>query len=229
MINEIKEIKKRFSEQWEKGLPQLGLYRKKRLCKIIGPLVVGIELMDLRGGEEYKPCFVCYSLSKNTIEECLDTPAVLFEFRDRKGFQLGIPYLKHDAMFPDALDCVKMQLPFKLDGDVFLTDVLNLVDKYAKMPPLSAAPTSYLQARLQEFRFELIIFAGSNEQMRDELDRIRKTSWDVPHFNLWKADVKTWLEGLEQKVNNRAGLLARIEKNKNDKSLEKLPRSEIIP
>jgi hypothetical protein len=228
MTNQIKEIKKKVNEQWREGLSPLTLYRERKFYKLIGPFVAGVELIDLRAGDEFRPCFVCYSLSKDTIGECLDAPAIFFEFRDRKGFQLGIPYLKHDAMFPEALDCVRMQLPFKVDGDVFLTDVLDLVDKYAKMPPLSAAPTSYLQARLQEFRLEIIIFAGDNEQMQHELDRIRRVSWDVPHFNLWKVDVKIWLQGLENKVNHRSELLSRIEKNKNDKSLEKLQRSKIL-
>jgi len=70
-MRNLREIKEMVNEDWQKAFPQLTLYARNRFYKIVGPLVVGFELINIPRTEDYRPHFVCYPLWKNNIQECL--------------------------------------------------------------------------------------------------------------------------------------------------------------
>jgi hypothetical protein len=107
-----KKIKDKINADWQEGLPLLSLYALNRLYRIVGPIIIGIDLIKLPRTEEYRPHFVCYPLWKHSIEECLKSPFILIEFKNKKGLQIDIPFEKHALYFNEALESVKTQMPF---------------------------------------------------------------------------------------------------------------------
>jgi len=120
------------------------------------------------------------------------------------------------------------QLPIKLDGDIFLNDFLLMMDNYSKDQPLGAAPNSYLQAKLQEYKLEIQMFCGNDQQIKITLDQIRGRNWDSANFKQWGIDINKWLNELEKKINHRSEFLEWIEINKQDDKIEKLRSSKFI-
>ena len=61
-MEDIKYIKKKISDDWGNAFPQLSKYTQNKYYKILGSLLIGIELIKLPRVEEYSPHFVIYSL-----------------------------------------------------------------------------------------------------------------------------------------------------------------------
>jgi hypothetical protein len=164
---------------------------------------------------------------KNDVNACLDVPIVLKEYYNRKGLQFSIPYKKHSIYFEEVLGSVKKQTPISFAGDVLLKKLFDVIDEYSKTPPFSAAPHSYLQAKLEETKLEIALCVGSHNEVQVTLSEIQKRKWDVEHFATWNIDFNKWLQGLQEKENHREEFLNRIALNKKDKKLEKLQQSEL--
>ena len=62
MAENIKDIKKQVAEDWQNAFPQLVKYAQNKYYKILGSVIVGIELIKLPKAEDYRPHFVIYSL-----------------------------------------------------------------------------------------------------------------------------------------------------------------------
>ena len=229
MAGDLKEAKKKVVKEWQNAFPQLTLYSQNKLYKIIGAIVTGIELIKLPRTEEYRPHFVIYPLWKKDVKACLDVPIILQEYYNRKGLQFSIPYEKHGIYFEEVLGSVKKQTPLSFAGDVSLKKLFDIIDEYSKMPPLSASPNSYLQAKLQEARLEIALCISSNNEVQNVLAQIQKRKWNIGHFAMWNIDFNEWLKGLQEKVNHSKEFLNRIAVNKQDKKLEKLQQSELKP
>lgn len=228
MKEEKKNVKQKITEDWQNAFPRLVKYSQNKYYKILGPMIVGIELIKLPRLESYRPYFVCYPLWRENLKACFDAPIILKEFYDKKGIQFSIPYKKHNIFFSDVLNTIKKQMPLSLEGNVYLKNIILAIDEYSKVPPLNAAPTSYLQARLQESKLEIVLYSGNEEYIQRVLNQILKSNWDVNHFGVWKIDVNQWLDKMKDKINNRAKLLSHIKLNKQEKKLAKLVDSDII-
>ena len=221
-----KEVKKRVIEDWRNAFPQLTLYGQNKLYKIVGPVIIGLELIKLPRTEEYRPHFVVYPLWKEDTKTSLDVPIILKEYYNKKGLQYSIPYERHNAFFSDVLKSIKKQTPISFDGDIPLRKLVSVMDEYSKIPPLSAAPNSYLQAVLHEAKLEVVLFMNAKEA-QIILAQINKKNWDTNHFKACGIDISKWLQGLQRKADNREEFLKQIEVNKQDKKLEKLHQSEL--
>ncbi len=231
MAEKINDMKKKVTEDWQNAFPQLVKYAKNKYYKIVGPLIIGIELIKLPRVEEYRPHFVIYSLWGNKVgkdlKSCLSGPIMLKEFFNTKGLQFSIPYIKHSAEFSEVLKAVKKQLPFTLDGDVSLKQVFLALEKHSQTPPLSAAPNSYLQAILQEYKLEIALCIDAEKQAQDVLTQIKKINWDLNHFAMFDIDYEKWLKSIDDKVSNKNELLLQLDTNKKDNKLKKLQQSEL--
>lgn len=231
MAEYIKDIKKQVAEDWQSAFPQLVKYSQNKYYKILGSVLVGIELVKPPLVDKYSPHFVIYSLcgnkAGNGLKACLSAPIVLKAFYDKRGQEIFIPYFKHSSEFSEVLKAVKKQLPFSMEGDVLLKTMFSVLDKHSKTPPLSAAPNSYLQAVLMEFKLEMAICSGSEKQTQEIFNQIKKRSWDLEHFALWGIKYDEWLKRVEDKIINKEELLLRLNTNKQDKKLDKLQQSEL--
>jgi hypothetical protein len=231
MSEEVKEIKKKLVHNWERVFPSLGVYAQKKLYKVIGPLVVGIELVNIQRIEGYRPHFVIYSLwgnkVGNDVKACLDGPVVLFEIHDRKGLQLNIPYVKHNALFTEAVDNVKKQVSISFDKDLSLKSLFELVNSHLNHFTIKNHAGS--KASLYEFKFNVALYVNSTDHIKIVLSEIQRESkgWNMQQFELIYKDYHAWFKGLEEKVAHRDEFIALIQTNKQDKKLVKLPYSEL--
>lgn len=200
--NEIKAVAK----DWLAELPDLALYSPCKLYRIMGPLIMGLELTKLPRVDEYRPHFVIYSLFGNRfgndIATCLSGPIILKEFKDRRGLQYSIPYLSHRSIFPMASKSAKEQAPLPFEGNISLKQLFSVMDEYSRNPPLSFAPTSYLQAGLREEVLNTALFIGE-VQARGVLQNIVAVNWDANHFKQNGVEVNAWLNSLEKIIDSR--------------------------
>lgn len=215
-----KEIKKKVIEDWQNTFPQLTLYAQDRLYKIVGPIIIGLELIKLPRTDEYRPHFVIYPLfgnkMGNDVKACFAGPILLQEYSNKKGFQYNIPYTKHSTFFREVVESVKKQSPLPFDSNISLTKILNVIDEYSKKPPLSAAPNSYLQAVIQEVKLKIALFK-SVEEAQNVLGQINKRDWDISHFKACNVDINKWRQELQELISNRDKFLKQIELNKEEK------------
>jgi hypothetical protein len=222
-----KELKKKVIDGWQSVFPQLSSYAQNKLYKVVGSIIIGLELIKSPFTDNYSPYFVIYSLWKHDIKASLDYPILLKDFKNKKGFQYDIPYEKHSIFFDDVLDSINKQSPLSFEGNISFKKLIAVLDEYSKTPPLSAAPNSYLQAALQEAKLKIALFIGVAEA-QSILEQINKRSWDVNHFKACGVDVNEWLQSLRTTISNRDELLKQIEVNRQDKKIAKLKSSEII-
>ncbi|WP_261511529.1 hypothetical protein [Chryseobacterium paludis] len=220
---------KHIVEEWQKAFPDLSTHEKNKFYKIIGPLLVGIELKKLPMSDHYRPYFVLYGLwpnrNGNDLKASLVGPLLLYEFLDEKGFQYDLTY--DPNLIPVAVSNIKNQILIPLQGDVKTETILNLVDIVSKRPPLSHAPGSFLYAALQENLFNVLLYVNKFGA-KDLLNKIAEHEWDENHFKLAGRDVYLWLASLRDRIKNRNEFLEAIDVNRNDKKLEKLPFSNLI-
>ncbi|ATL48192.1 hypothetical protein COR50_14045 [Chitinophaga caeni] len=225
-----KELKKKVIEDWQNAFPQLTLYAQDKLYKVVGPVIIGLELIKLPRTEEYRPHFVVYSLfgnkMGNDVKACLAGPILLQEYSNKKGFQYDIPYTKHSTFISDVIESVKKQTPLPFDSNISLKKIVSVIDEHSKTPPLSAAPNSYLQAALQEAKLKTALFIGVTEA-QSVLEQINKRNWDTNHFKACGVDVNEWLQSLQTTISNRDEFLKQIEANKQDKKISQLKSSEL--
>lgn len=227
-MNIDKSVKKAIDSDWLNEFPQWSLYNLNRYYKIIGPVLVGIELIRVRGGDEYRPYLVSYPLWKSDIEKCFDYPLTMKHFYNKKHLVISIKYEWHGKYFVDAVNDVKGQLPDLFEGNIQLNAVLNFFDEYARTPPLSAALTSFLQAELKADKLAIALYI-SQEEARKVFFDITQQDWDLQHFEACGVDINKWLHELQNRINNREAFLRQIITNTNHKKLVKLKRSELIP
>lgn len=221
-----KAIKKKVIEEWQNAFPQLTLYAQNKLYKVVGPCVLGIELIKSPHTESYSPYFVLYPIWKKDVKASLDYPIFLRDFKSKKGFQYDIPYEKHSVFFDDVYESVKKQTPLPFEGDISFKKIATAIDDSSRTPPLSAAPNSYLQAILQEAKLKTALFISSEEAL-SVLEQINKRSWDVNHFKACGVDVNEWLKSLQATTLSRDQLLEQIQANKQDKKIAQLKSSEL--
>jgi hypothetical protein len=221
-----KTIKKKITEDWLNAFPQLSVYSQNKLYKTIGPLIIGLELIKSPFTDSYSPYFMMYSLWKRDIKINLDYPIVLKYFKNKKGFQFEIPYEQHSIFFEEVLDSIHKQLPISFDEGISLDKILSVLDGFSKIPPLSAAPNSYLQAVLYEAKLKISLYTSSDDANLI-LDEIQNKDWDTNHFKACGKDVSNWILGLHECVTSRGRFLKQIELNKQDKKISKLLTSEL--
>lgn len=221
-----KTIKKIITEEWLNTFSQLSAFNQNKLYKIVGPCLIGIELIKSPFIENYSPYFVIYPLWKKDIKTSLDYPILLKDFKDKKGFQYNMPYEKHSVYFDDLTDKVKEQTPLPFEGNISLKKIISVLDEHSKTPPLSAAPYSYLQAVLQEEKLKIALFIGV-EEAQSVLAQINKRNWDKISFNMWNMDLYEWLQSLHMTISNRDEFLKQIEANKQDKKIAQFKTSEL--
>ncbi len=225
MTEDIKTIKKKVNQDWQNAFPELAKYAQNKFYKTVGPTIVGLELIKLPRVEEYRPHLVIYPLWKGTLKECLNAPDVLLEFKNKKGLQFNIPYNKHSFYFEEVIRAIKEQSPIPFDGDIKLKSLLSLIDTYSKEPPLGAAPNSYLQAKLMEFKYGITLASSDDRLVEKVLSDIERRKWDSEHFSMWDIKVDTWLNAL--KNIDKDSVVENVNKIKSDKKLKKLLVSEL--
>jgi hypothetical protein len=105
------EIKKKIAADWQMAFPELTKFAQNKLYKIVGPLVTGIDLINIQLSDGYRPYFTIYPLwgnkLGNDVRACFEGLTINNGITDRKGLYLDVPYLKHTNLFAEAVECAK--------------------------------------------------------------------------------------------------------------------------
>ena len=224
----MKDIKKRISEEWLNTIPELSIFTQNKFYRIVGCVIIGIELVKLPKTEDYRPHFVLYPLWKSNLKNCLDNPTILLEINNKKGLQFSIPYLKHSDCFNEVIECLKNQVPILFDENVPLKSLFALVD--SRFNDILIRTNSAQQAKLFELKFNSALYTGNQSQVQSVLNQIQQASksWNIQMFELWNGKFDLWLKGLQEKASNRADFIKQIEVIKQDTRISQLKSSEFI-
>ena len=126
-----------------------------------------------------------------------------------------------------ASKSVKEQAPLRFEGNISLKQLFSVMDEYSRTPPLSFAPTLYLQAALRETVLRIALYIGE-VQARGVLQNILAVNWDASHFEKFGVEINDWLNSLEKIIDRRDEMLTRVASHLKDKKLARLKYSELI-
>jgi hypothetical protein len=215
-----KDFKKKVTEEWVTSIPQLSAFAHNKFYKIIGCIIIGIELIKLPKLEEYRPHFVIYPLWKCNLKSCLDSPSILMELYNKKGLQFSIPYLNNNVNLHESIiESLKNQVPVLFKDNVTLNLLFNLID--SRFDDILIKSNSAQQAKLFELKFYIALYLGNEYQINNILNQIQlaKKNWNIQMFEIWYGKFEIWIEKLNMKLNIRDEVIKQIEFNKNETKL----------
>ncbi len=224
---EDRKLKSKILKAWENSFPQLFPFAPNKLYKTIGPIIIGIELIQIPKTIIYRPYFVIYSLWKKNLKECLEYPIVNIVI-ENKGIPIELTYTVIDERLNNTIEIVSEQIDVLLENNVKLYTILNIVDKYLVTPIIGISTGSYLQARLYEFKYDLAVFLNNDDLINSVWGELIIISWDAQHFALWGSSIDKWVNSLKEKLNNRKYLIDKVLENKEDSKINKLKNSIIV-
>lgn len=228
MINN--KTKKVIVKEWLSFFPSLEEYSSNKCYKIIGPFVIGIELITLPSGEKYRPHFVIYPLYKMDLKACLKYPELMFEFYNTKGLQFNLPYQDLDEQFKEAQIIVAKTLKISLTSHTVSLESFNDLIENELYYNSSYRSHSGKIASLLELKFYASLYVGNQTKIEKILHEILETSenWDMNMFETWFGKFEIWFESLKEIQSKRKLFLDQIESNKQDKKMVKLQVAELI-
>ncbi|WP_149240735.1 hypothetical protein [Dyadobacter sp. 32] len=228
MSNKNKEIKKIIAEQWLSSVPDLSAFTQNKFYKIVGCLVIGIELINLPKVENYRPYFVIYPLWKKDLKECLDSPVVLMEIYNKKGMQFSIPYLNHDVYFNEVIENIKRQVPILFSEDIYFKKMDDLICRL--FDDILVKSNSAQQAKLFELRFYTALYVGNENQTINVLNNIKKAStfWNMRMFETWYGKLDLWIQGLQEAIIYREEFVIHVNTIKQERKMLKMHHSELL-
>lgn len=219
------ETKKKVYNSWIENFPSLISYTKGKFYKVVGPVVIGLEMIKLPFSDEYRPHFVIYPLWRPSEKECMNVPLLMIQLYDKRGFQFDIPYEKHDKYAEEAFRRVEEQM-ISLKHDVEISQFLLPIDEHLKRPFGPADAASKLELKLF-----LAVYIGNWTLTESTLDEIHSTGilWDQANFEYFFGPFEAWYKSLESQVRNRGVFLQQIDLNLKTPKFSKLKRSELLP
>lgn len=228
MMEDFKRIKDMIDVDWVQTFPQLTKFGYNKYYKIVGPIILGIELIKLPHSDAYRPYFVVYPLWQKDLKTCFSGPVILLQTYNKKGLPFSIPYTKHNDFFKEAVDCFKKQIPISMNNDISVNILFELIDKCFN--DILVKSNSAEQARLYELKLNIALYLDDEEQIKNILDCIKNESknWNMQMFEIWYGEFDTWLQYLYEKMNKKIAFLEQIIINKQDKKLKNLKKSELV-
>lgn len=227
-MENFRVLKKNIKEDWLNTFPGLYAFTANKYYKIVGCLIVGIELVNIPNIEGYKPHFVAYPLWKDNIDECLNIPFLYVCLMNNKGLQFSVPYIKHTFYFKEILECLKTQMPLLLTENIALKSLLEYTDR--QFSDFLIKANLAMQIRLFELEFYATLYTGDQIESQYILNKIKKSSkgWNIKIFETWNDNFDQWFTRLEGMINQRHDFLKCIEFNQCDRKILSLKKSEIV-
>lgn len=232
MIEYTLSQKKIITQHWLEVFPQLSEFSKNKFYKVVGPLIAGIELINIQRIEGYRPYFVMYQLWGNImgkdIKSCLEGPTILLPFRDEKGFQIDIPYNKHHEIFYTVLKSIKKEMPISLNGDVCVRDLFQFIDRCISSN--ITATNIIIKLSLIRFKFDLALYVRNIEQANFILDGLKKQI-ALNEKNLSKFpqnSIKFLTMNIENLNSTYQDMISIVKENMNAKKISKLTFSDLV-
>lgn len=226
MTKLLKE-KREITNLWLKAFPMLSKCGTNKLYGILGPFVLGIELIKLPYSDDYRPHFLLYPLYGtkfgNQLKKCLDYPVLLFEFNDSKNLSYSIPYVDGVNLTNEAILSVKHYLPFDLASKkISLSDIYKLLDLVIVDKIIPGK-----EAEIYKIKYLSSIYL-SLEHTHKVLREIenKKINWNMERFEFFYGNYEEWINSLKEI--DREDFLSIIDQNKKEKKIERLKVFDFI-
>lgn len=223
------EVKRKVVADWTQAFPELTKVGERRLLRVVGPLLVGIEIVT-GPQDSYRSYNVAYPLWRNDLKECLDYPEVLYEFVGEQGRQMFIRYDQHDMLFRKAVQSVEQDALFQFCGNISLSSLMKSIDKYERTA-LIKAQGFLARARLLRFRCLCSLYVDRIDIVKYLLSTIsaEKNQWDMERFIALYGDFDRWFNSLVDLAESDGRLQQIVEMNLKEPKLARLTRASLNP
>lgn len=124
-------IERQITEDWQRELPGLSVYRRRHLLRRVGPLLVGVCLDRDSSGEKYIPCSHVHCLAHDfpTISLTLCT-----QLRTEQGNPDFIKLQLHSTTYREAASRIARQTLLPLNGPIALSQAMTAYRKHMATP-----------------------------------------------------------------------------------------------
>ncbi|MCG2617455.1 hypothetical protein LZZ85_24365 [Terrimonas sp. NA20] len=221
-------VKKEIAKKWVTEFPELKIFAQNKLYKVVGPFVGGVEIFKQPGSDDYRPYIAWYPLWKSDIKECFKEEAILQEVRNSKGILCDIPFEENDKYFADVADKVKQIPSSLLFGNVFLSNVFELIDRQFSHTLVKSSPVE--QAKLLQVKLFSALYVNGISAVENVFEEVIKASlnWRLDLFEWKYGKLDDWLQKLKEVQLSRDEIMHRIRINKEDKIIRQLNSFELI-
>lgn len=220
--------KKEIYKLWGKAFPNLATFSPTAFYITLDIAVVGIKLMPLIGGEEYRPYFMCFPLWKENNETNMDKLIFMQELRDAKNMQLDISYLASPDTINKAINATHKQVGACIQEHVHVKDIFGILNKQFAYLPVQRNPI--LQSLLLEYELMIALYINNPNFINEVKEVIIKVSkdWNPEFFEPQCGKIEDWRKQLFDRLDNRDSILKLIQENLNEGKIAKLPRSHMV-
>ncbi len=123
---------RKITEDWQREIPSLGVYRPRWLLRRVGPLLVGICLDRDSSGDIYKPIFHVHCLGHPFPVVSLTLATQLRS--KRSGGPSYVEVKWHEEKYLDAAARMVQQSLLPLEGDLRLDSVIDAYRRHMATP-----------------------------------------------------------------------------------------------
>lgn len=123
---------KQITDDWQREIPSLGIYKPRWLLRRVGPLLVGVCLDRDSGGDIYKPCFHVHFLGKAFA--CVSLTLCTQLRSERSGGPSYVEVKWHEQKYKDAAARMIRQALLPLEGDLRLDQVIAAYRAHMETP-----------------------------------------------------------------------------------------------
>ena len=230
-MNYQKDLKKQIVNDWLNLFSELSYFSQNKLYRIIGPIVVGIEILKIPKVDEYRLYFVYYPLWKQNLTECLKIPSLYTVIRDDNGMQLDIPFSRDLDRIKQTTVLLKKQAPILFETEVGYASLLRYIDEQSNN--ILIKTNSAEQGKLFELKFYISLYLDDLGEQERVLSQIlaANSRWneeDIKRFEYWFGRFEAWFASLQNISNHRSEFTQRIITNINNNRLSNVRRSQLL-
>lgn len=219
--------KKEIYKLWGEAFPRLTAFSPTAFYMTLDIAVIGIRLIPLIGGEEYRPHFMCYPLWRENNKMNMNESIFMQQMYDAKKMQLDVSYMANPDAIKKAIDLTGKQIGTCVQEQVSVKDIFGILKWYFSYTLVQSSPI--LQSGLLEYEFMIALYLNDPsfiDKVKTEITKI-SDSWDPKYFEWRYGKVEDWRQRLFDRKENRDAFLQQVQKNINDGKIAKLSRAHM--
>ena len=215
--------------EWLIEFKELREIKKNKFYKVLGPFLIGIELIKLPRINSYRPYFNISPLYKDNIEECLNKSLFMVDFKNKKGNQLEIDYEDKFNKLQEVMGIIKDTLTFNLnDKSISYKSLIDFIDHYLySYNHVMYNTHAGSRAGMFEIKFYATLYCNYDCQTVLEEISLDKMKWDMNIFTNWHGDYNVWLNNLNNDIIDTKSFYQKVQTNKLTNKVKKLLYSEL--
>lgn len=220
--------KKEIYKLWGEGFPHLSTFSPTAFYMTLDIAVIGIKLIPLTGGEEYRPHLMCFPLWKENNKMNMDESIFMQQMYNAKKLQLDVSYLANLDTIKKSIDLTKKQIGACVQEYVPVKDLFEIFKWQFSYILVQSSPI--LQSKLLEYELMIALYINNPSfinEVKNEITRISK-KWDPKLFEWKNGKIENWRIQLFDRLDNREAFLEQVQKNLDEGKIAKLPRSHMV-